>query len=47
MSSVFLVGFSSDVSLEQLVDFPTRKENTLDLFFTTHPSLNAVNHYHP
>jgi hypothetical protein len=20
------------------VDFPTRKENTLDLFFTTHPS---------
>ena len=28
----------ADNGLEQLVDFPTRKENTLDLFFTTHPS---------
>ena len=28
----------ADNGLEQLVDFPTRKENTLDLFFTTRPS---------
>jgi hypothetical protein len=28
-----------DLSLEQLVSFPTRGEKTLDLVFTTHPSL--------
>jgi hypothetical protein len=28
----------SDCGLEQQVDFPTRKENTLDLILTTHPS---------
>jgi hypothetical protein len=28
-----------DLSLEQLVSFPTRAEKTLDLVFTTHPSL--------
>ena len=28
----------SDNSLEQMVDFPTRKEKTLDLLFTSHPS---------
>ena len=28
----------SDNSLEQMVDFPTRKDKTLDLLFTSHPS---------
>ena len=28
----------ADNSLEQLVDFPTRKQNTLDIILTTHPS---------
>ena len=28
----------ADNSLEQLVDFPTRKDNILDIFLTTHPS---------
>ena len=27
-----------ELGLEQLVDFPTRLENTLDLIFTSHPS---------
>jgi endonuclease/exonuclease/phosphatase family metal-dependent hydrolase len=29
---------ASDNGLEQIVDFPTRNENTLDLIFTSHPS---------
>jgi hypothetical protein len=29
---------AAECSLEQQVDFPTRKQNTLDLIFTTHPS---------
>ena len=28
-----------DIGLEQVVDFPTRGNNTLDLFLTNHPSL--------
>ena len=28
-------------NLEQIVDFPTRKDNTLDLVLTTHPSFKA------
>ena len=28
----------ADNGLEQIVDFPTRKENTLDLILTSHPS---------
>ena len=28
----------ADYSLEQMVDFPTRKDKTLDLLFTSHPS---------
>ena len=29
---------ASDLGLEQMVDFPTRGDNTLDLIFTSHPS---------
>ena len=29
---------ASDLGLEQMVDFPTRGDNTLDLTFTSHPS---------
>jgi len=29
---------AADNGLEQIVDFPTRKDNTLDLIFTSHPS---------
>ena len=32
----------SDNSLEQMVDFPTRKDKTLDLLFTSHPSYVTV-----
>ena len=37
MSQAFL-DIVSDNSLEQMVDFPTRKDKTLDLLFTSHPS---------
>ena len=30
---------SAECGFTQLVDFPTRNENTLDLFFTNRPSL--------
>jgi hypothetical protein len=33
------LNISEDHCLEQIVHFPTRKENTLDLFFTNNPSL--------
>ena len=34
-----LIEATNDHSLAQIVDLPTRKENILDLFFTTNPSL--------
>ena len=34
-----LIEVTNDHSLAQIVDLPTRKENILDLFFTTNPSL--------
>ena len=37
--SNFLINTVKNHSLFQIVDIPTRKENTLDLFFTTNPSL--------
>jgi hypothetical protein len=39
---------AAEHSLEQMVDFPTRGDNTLDLVFTSHSSymLSVVNHYH-
>ena len=43
-NEVFLNTFQ-DLSITQLVDFPTRKENTLDLFLTNRPSL--VNRIEP
>ena len=38
VSQAFLDDIVSDKSLEQMVDFPTRKDKTLDLLFTSHPS---------
>ena len=37
VSETFL-DIASDLGLEQMVQFPTRGENTLDLIFTSHPS---------
>lgn len=37
VSQTFL-DITMDLGLEQLVNFPTRQQNTLDLIFTTHPS---------
>ena len=37
VSQTFL-DITMELGLEQLVDFPTRLENTLDLIFTSHPS---------
>ena len=37
VSQTFL-DIASDLGLEQMVQFPTRGENTLDLIFTSHPS---------
>ena len=37
VSQTFL-NIASDLGLEQMVQFPTRGENTLDLIFTPHPS---------
>ena len=34
-----LIEVTNDRSLTQVVDLPTRKDNTLDLFFTSNPSL--------
>ena len=34
-----LIEITNDRSLTQIVDLPTRKENILDLFFTSNPSL--------
>ena len=34
-----LIEVTNDRSLTQIVDIPTRKENILDLFFTSNPSL--------
>ena len=34
-----LIYLAEDLSLDQMVNFNTRKDNTLDLFFTSHPSL--------
>ena len=34
-----LIDLAEDLSLDQMVNFNTRKDNTLDLFFTSHPSL--------
>ena len=34
-----MIGCSEDLGLEQMVQCPTRGDNTLDLLFTTHPSL--------
>jgi hypothetical protein len=36
--SFLCLDIASDNGLEQIVDFPTRNENTLDLIFTSHPS---------
>ena len=33
-----ILALEEDLGLSQMVDFPTRKENTLDLFFTNRPS---------
>ena len=33
-----LLDIIADNGLEQIVDFPTRKDNTLDLMLTTHPA---------
>ena len=35
----FLLNIATTHSLQQLVNFPTRQQNTLDLFFTTNPIL--------
>ena len=37
--STALLNLTNDFSLTQIVDHPTRKENILDLFFTTNPTL--------
>ena len=37
VSKTFL-DITADISFEQLVDFPTRKDKTLDLILTSHPS---------
>ena len=37
VSQTFL-DVASDLGLEQMVDFPTRGDNTLGLIFTSHPS---------
>ena len=37
--STALLNLINDFSLTQVVDHPTRKENILDLFFTTNPTL--------
>ena len=37
--STALLNLTNDFSLTQIVDHPTRKENILDLFFTTNPIL--------
>ena len=34
-----IINMADDLSLSQMVDFHTRKEHTLDLVFTSHPSL--------
>ncbi len=34
-----LLALMDDMALDQVVDFPTRKQNTLDLVFTSHASL--------
>ena len=36
----------ADNSLEQIIDFPTRKDNTLDLILTSHPSFRDVSQCH-
>ena len=35
----FFIDTIQEISMEQIVDFPTRLDNILDLVFTTHPSL--------
>ena len=37
--SKLMINITNDFSLTQVVDLPTRKENLLDLFFTTNPTL--------
>ena len=32
---------AQELGLEQVVDFPTRQENTLDLVFTSHPEIKV------
>ena len=34
----FVLDMSAQCGFTQMVNFPTRERNTLDLFFTTHPS---------
>ena len=36
---------SAECGFTQVVNFPTHKKNTLDLFFTTQPS--RIQHYEP
>jgi len=35
----FVLSFIEDYGLTQIVDFPTRGQNILDIFATNHPSL--------
>ena len=37
--NTFFIDIIQELALEQIVDFPTRQENILDLVLTTHPSL--------
>ena len=37
-TNLAFLGIVADEGLEQIVDFPTRKDNTLDLMLTSHPA---------
>ena len=40
--SLLFLEMVAETILEQLVDFSTRKDNTLDIFLTTHPSFKQI-----